>query len=191
MSAYRNPDLARHALDRARPYGAPLDPSDLRRDTRLRVWIDFGNGADAGLYRANRALFDDGRLGWAVCHPRLNVPEVSVAETARAAIAEAESAQLERQRIRRLWGEVRRLARAMRRGKVALEVPLASASRSALAPLLRRAGVERLPGRAAGWLMLLDPRLGYAIWSAHARTVERRFAEAARRACADPIRLGA
>lgn len=191
MTAFRNPLLARHALDCARPYGAPLDPVDVRRDTRLNAWLDLGNGFDAGSYRAHRALSDDGSLGWAVGHPRWASPGLSKAETPQAAIAEVEAAQRERQRVRRLWGEVRRLAGAMRRGAVVLDVPLAAAPQSRLAPVLRRVGVERLPGRAAGWLMLLDPRLGYAIWSAHTRAVERRLADASYSAGAEPTRLAA
>ena len=159
------------------------------RENWVRMWVDTGHAvlSDCGRLTAFRGIDFDGTLMWLVRHPDKAHGYHSLERDPHAAIAEAEAAWADRRRVRKRWGDVRRIARELLLGKKRFEVTRADAHRSALCSagidaFMARIGLpnaQRVSGRTAALLMMLEPQLGFVIYAAYERTLSERGKQAA------------
>lgn len=149
------------------------------RSNWVRMWVDPDHAvrSDCGQITALRGITWDGKLLWLVHHPDKRHGYHSAHDCPFAAIDEAEQAWRERRRVRQCWPFVEDLARDLRRGRRRMEVRIEDAHASALCTVgiegfLGRIGlgrVQRVSGRTAGALMLIEPQVGFVILAAFER----------------------
>lgn len=152
---------------------------DANFENWVRMWVDLrpAGKSDCGKIIALRGVSWDGQALWLIRHADKRFGYHATAPTPQAAIAEATAAWAERRRVRRHWPTVRRIARDLALGRRRMEVRLEDAHASALCTVgieafLRRIGLgryDRVSGRMAAMMMLLEPQVGFVILAAHER----------------------
>jgi hypothetical protein len=149
------------------------------RENWVHMWIDTGHivTSDDGAIKAFRGIDFDGKLMWMVRHSKKKYGYHSRRADPFDAIAEATTAWANRRRVRARWGLVENIARDLILGRKSFDVTRADAHRSALCgagidAFMKRIGAakrDRLGGRTAALLMLVDPQIGFAIYAAYER----------------------
>lgn len=164
--------IDRHLLARA---------DSFRRDTSdwVKLWYDPGNArvSDCGQMTAYRAITDAGRTLWFVFTPRKTKGYHALTDCHIEAMAMAQHAWQRRRIVRSEWRQVEALARDLRAGRVRMDVRMEDAQASALCTLgiegflagVGLARVTRISGRLAGWLMKIEPQMGFVIYEAQRR----------------------
>ncbi|MFN6977785.1 MAG: hypothetical protein ACK4OP_06660, partial [Gemmobacter sp.] len=187
IPAGSSPADLRLALAMQRPMTSLLDrailsvTAEFAFDTEnwVRMWVDPGHAvaSDCGQCTATRGITTEGRLLWLVRHRDKAHGYHSAASCPFDAIAEAEWAWAERRRVRRNWAFVESLRRDLVAGRRRMTVEIDDAHRSALCAtgieaFMRRIGlgrVQRVSGRVAALMMLIEPQVGFVLAAAWER----------------------
>jgi hypothetical protein len=150
----------------------------------VRMWLDPEQvvRGECGAVTAHRGITDGGDLLWLVRHCDKKHGYHSAAHDPVAAMDEARFAWEERRRVRARWDEVRLLADAARAGRYRQTVRIEDAYDSALCATGVRAfmtrmglarytrpGVGRMSARKVGYLMLVEPQVGFVLMRAFER----------------------
>lgn len=149
------------------------------RENWVRMWVDTGHivTSDNGIIQAFRGIDFDGTLMWLVRHPNKKHGYHSRLSDPFAAMLEATHAWQERRRVRGRWPLVKAIAWDLILGRKSFDVTRDDAHRSALCgagvdAFMKRVGCEKrhgFQGRTAALLMLLEPQLGFVIYTAFER----------------------
>ena len=149
------------------------------RENWVHMWVDTGHivTSDNGVVQAFRGIDFDGNLMWMVRHPKKKHGYHSRQSDPFDAMAEASAAWKDRSRVRARWPLVKQIAWDLIMGRKSFDVTRADAHRSALCgagidAFMARIGAgkrDKLSGRMAGLLMLLDSQIGFAIYAAYER----------------------
>jgi len=153
---------------------------DFRRENWLSLWCDLENkrSSDCGTMEAIRAITITGDLLWMVRSPKKKHDYHSLAVDHFDAMEEAASVWRARSEIRKNhWTEIQRIAGDLRGGRIAFDLTLDDVEQSPLCALgarafLRRFGLaklQKISGRLAGFLMLIEPQVGFVIHEAAKR----------------------
>ena len=149
------------------------------RDDWVPMWVDNGNTviSDDGTCKALRGITTSGQLVWLVFRDGKSRGFHSTQADPFAAIAEAKRTWQRRKDVRRDWGTVRRVSRALLTGRMRFDVRMEDAEASPLCTLgiegfLRGIGLpqaRRIPGWSAAALLLVDDQIGFVIYEAYLR----------------------
>jgi len=154
-------------------------------ENRIRVWIDPDNvrNSDCGRFQAFRSITMEGELLWFVKTFSKKFGYHSQHSDPFAAMIDAQLAWAERSHIKKThWQEIETLAQELRLGTTSFDITISDAEKSPLCSMGIRAFIrrfrlerfEKISGRIAAFLMLIEPQVGFVIW------------EAARRSAAEP-----
>lgn len=146
----------------------------------VKMWVDTGHGviSDDGSCVAYRGIDLNAQLLWMVRHPKRKHGYHAATASPIDAITEAQHAWAERARVRGRWPLVKQIARDLVTGKRDFVVTRDDARRSALCGVGIDAFMTRLwmpnkqsiSGRMAASLMVIEPQLGFVIYTAYERT---------------------
>ncbi|MEP5152688.1 hypothetical protein [Planktotalea sp.] len=133
--------------------------------------------SECGAAMAYRAVTMDAQLLWLVFTPSKRRGYHATAHDPVQAIADAKAAWARRSMVRQNWQMVEQTARDLRRFQQRFDVRIEDAQTSPLCSLgiegfLRSIGmgrVERISGWLAGWLMKVEPQMGFVIFEAMQR----------------------
>ncbi len=152
----------------------------------VRMWVDTGHivSADDGKVKAFRGIDFDGTLMWLVRSPHKKHGYHSRLMDPFDAIAEAQAAWADRRRVRARWSQVKQIGWDLILGRKSFDVTRDDAHRSALCgagidAFMSRLGMakkDKLSGRTAALLMLIDGQLGFAIYAAYERVLSEQGA---------------
>ena len=145
----------------------------------VSLYYDTGRRAhsDDGTQVAYRAITTDGQLLWYVKTDGKAHMYHSLATCPFEAFEEANAAIAKRRSVKSGWADVQAHAWRLATFRERHDVLIKDAYASPLCPLgiqsfLRSVGIgkaKRIPGFLAGWLMLIDPQLGFVIHEARLR----------------------
>lgn len=163
-----------------RDIAADSDEIVLEDEDWVKALVNYSHAVstDGGRTCAFRALdMHSGSLFWLVRKEGKSRGYHSDKPSPLAAIAQAETAWLERKRIRTNWQSVEELARDLLLGRKRLRVRLEDAYESPLCTMgikafmrrMRLSGVTQISGRTASILMWIDPQVGFVIHQANLR----------------------
>lgn len=149
----------------------------------VRLWYDDGHAVTSpcGVLTAHRAITTCGRLLWLVRSTGKRRAYHAWSDDPADAMDEAARAWAHRKAVRADWQRIESLARDLRRGRRRFDVRIEDAHRSPLCTLgiegflssLGMGRVTRISGRLAGWLMLIEPQVGFVIHEAERRHAQR------------------
>lgn len=133
--------------------------------------------SECGTATAYRAATLDGHLLWLVFTPAKRRGYHATSHDPVQAIADAKASWARRSMVRKEWDGVEHSARALRKFQGDFDIRIEDAQASPLCSLgiegfMRSIGigrVQRIPGWLAGWLMKLEPQMGFVIFEAMQR----------------------
>ncbi len=145
----------------------------------VHMWVDTGHRvmSDCGTMVAERGITRGGRLLWLITREGKRHAFHATAQDPFAAFEQANAAQARRREVRGQWATVKRLRRDLLTGRRHMDVTLEDAAASPLCSVgieafMSRIGmgrVQRVSGRVAALMMLIEPQVGFVIFEAAAR----------------------
>jgi len=156
--------------------------NEVKRETAnwVPMWVDWGHTvrSDCNTATAIRAITDKGELLWYVRHDQKKHGFHSLESDPFDAFADAMVAWKKRALVRAHWAQVKALSRDLMLGREEFRITMDDAEQSALCTLgikwfrerLHIANKPDISGRFAGFLMKVEPQIGFIIYEAALRT---------------------
>lgn len=156
------------------------------RQSWVGMWVDrsFHVLSPCATMTAHRGITTDGQIIWLVDHPMRPRDFHAVGHDPMMAFRRASEAWARCDELRQRRDEIKALTRDVLLGRVRLDITIEDAAASPLSAVEVRsfmasfgmAGARRISGRLAAVLAMVEPQVGFVIWTAHERRQARRRA---------------
>lgn len=150
------------------------------------MWVDrsFRVASPCATMTAHRGITKDGQIIWLVQHPMRPRAFHAVGHDPVMAFRRATDAWARCDELRQRRDEIKALTRDLLLGRARLDITIEDAAASPLSAVevrsfmarFRMAGTRRISGRLAAVLAMVEPQVGFVIWTAHARRQAQREA---------------
>lgn len=161
--------------------GLRLTPGDIEwhSESWVRMWVDLSYivYSPCGTMHARRGITVDGQIIWLIQHPMRPRAFHAVGHDPAMAFRRATDAWARCDALRGRREEIKALARDLIYGRQTFDITIEDAAASPLSAVevrsfmarLRLGRARRVSGRVAALMTLIEPQVGFVIWTAHQR----------------------